>query len=38
MSRCIQLTDLPPRPLGIIEGEIKDLEKEIMEMLKEVTA
>ncbi|MEO7101607.1 MAG: class I SAM-dependent DNA methyltransferase [Luteolibacter sp.] len=28
----------PPRPLAIIEGEIKDLEKEIMEMLKEVTA
>lgn len=28
----------PPRPLEIIEGEIKDLEKEIMEMLKEVTA
>lgn len=28
----------PPRPLKIIEGEIKDLEKEIMAMLKEVTA
>jgi len=28
----------PPRPLETIEGEIKDLEKEIMEMLKEVTA
>ena len=28
----------PPRPLDIIEGEIKDLEKEIMAMLKEVTA
>lgn len=28
----------PPRPLEIIEGEIKDLEKEIMQMLKEVTA
>lgn len=28
----------PPRPLETIEGEIRDLEKEIMEMLKEVTA
>ena len=28
----------PPRPLKVIEGEIKDLEKEIMEMLKEATA
>ncbi len=28
----------PPRPLGTIEGEIKDLEKEIMAMLKEATA
>ena len=27
----------PPRPLEIIEGEIKDLEKEILEMLKEAT-
>ncbi len=28
----------PPRPLKVIETEIKDLEKEIMAMLKEVTA
>jgi type I restriction enzyme M protein len=28
----------PPRPLEVIEQDIKDLEKDILEMLKEVTA
>jgi type I restriction enzyme M protein len=28
----------PPRPLGIIEAEIKILEAEIINLLKEVTA
>ena len=28
----------PPRPLGEIEGDIRTLEKEIIEMLQEVTA
>lgn len=28
----------PPRPLEVIEGNIKTLEQEIMALLKEVTA